>query len=588
MNHPFFLASRGSAGNLRDAMRLYLKQLATLTYAGGLMARLLSLSSRHPTSAGQYGELQVLRTLELGLSDAYSLFQAVEFQRLGSEGEQHGELDIVLVNQAGNVLLIEVKCGTVDARADGIFKTYRGATRNVVGQVSLQYGAMRARLADARLPVHVSHLLVLPNAKAETTTAQWPRERIVDSTQIETLVGHVGEILGPGVPDLETQQRVLEFFANRLRLEPDVSALAGRLETIHTQLSAGLATWVPRIASPSGVIRVVATAGSGKTQLALRLLRQASMRPQRAAYFCFNRALAEHMGRIAPVRATVQTWHEFALGIARNAGLAVDLDRPGSFELLSSHCITALEGRPADLDLIVLDEMQDLQADWVQALLSRLRPEGQAVLLEDPSQRLYIDRDEFDVFGAVTVSSMENFRSPRALVQLINALRLTTSEVEAMSVHEGVLPDPIVYRSADEIASCTAQGVRRCLERGFAIRDIAVISMRGRERSELLNLAQLDEWPLRRFTGNFDAGGAAIWEPGNLLIDSVRRFKGQAAQALVLTECDLSGWDSMTRNLLFVGLTRARMHLEWVISQATERLLQATFATPSPVEPEAA
>lgn len=145
------------------------------------MARLLSLPSKPPTSAGQYGELQVLRALELGLSDAYSMFHGVEFQRLGSDGEQHGELDIVLVNQAGNILLIEVKCGAVDARADGIFKTYRGVTRNVVGQVSLQYGAMRARLADAGLPVQVSHLLVLPDAKVVATTAQWPRERIVDS-----------------------------------------------------------------------------------------------------------------------------------------------------------------------------------------------------------------------------------------------------------------------------------------------------------------------------------------------------------------------------------------------------------------------
>ena len=544
------------------------------------MAKLFTSPPLRLTSAGLMGELQVLQALEQGLSDAYCLFHGVEFQHLATQGEQHGELDIVVVNQAGNVLLIEVKCGAVDSGANGIFKTYRGTVRNVVSQVRHQYGAMRSRLSDAGLPVEVSHLLVLPDAKVSTTTAQWPRERIVDSTQIDGLVSRVSEILNPGVSDDDTQHRVIDFFANRFHLEPDVSALAGRLATAHTQLSAGLAIWVPRITAPSGVIRVMATAGSGKTQLALRLLRQADADRQRAAYLCFNRTLADHIGRIAPVRTTAQTWHEYALSVARTEGVVVDLEQPDAFNQISFACIAALAGRRADLDLLVLDEMQDLQPDWVAALLSRLRPEGLAVLLEDPSQRLYTDREEFDISDAVTVTSMENFRSPRVLVQLINALRLTNSEVEAMSEYKGAAPDPIVYRNSSEIAPCTALGVRRCLERGFAIDDIAVVSMRGRERSELLNLSQLDQWSLRRFTGAYDSGGGAIWNSGELLIDSVRRFKGQAAPAVVLTECDLTGWDPMTRHLLFVGLTRARIHLEWVISTATEGLVQAAFATP--------
>jgi superfamily I DNA and RNA helicase len=61
---------------------------------------------------------------------------------------------------------------------------------------------------------------------------------------------------------------------------------------------------------------------------------------------------------------------------------------------------------------------------------------------------------------------------------------------------------------------------------------------------------------------------------GSLLIDSVRRFKGQAAPAVVLTECDIAQLDDMNRRLLFVGLTRAPLHLEWVMSVDTERMLE--------------
>jgi superfamily I DNA and RNA helicase len=143
-----------------------------------------------------------------------------------------------------------------------------------------------------------------------------------------------------------------------------------------------------------------------------------------------------------------------------------------------------------------------------------------------------------------------------------------------MSPFDGEIPEPIIYGSAEEIAPCTVHAVERCLQRGFALADIAVVSMRGRERSALQCLDKLGPWSLNRFTGKFDEGSAPIWKEGQLLIESVRRFKGQAAAAVVLTECDVAEFDLLNRRLLFVGLTRARVHLEWVISSDTARLLQ--------------
>ena len=65
---------------------------------------------------------------------------------------------------------------------------------------------------------------------------------------------------------------------------------------------------------------------------------------------------------------------------------------------------------------------------------------------------------------------------------------------------------------------------------------------------------------------------------GELLIDSVRRFKGQSAAAVVLTECDLQVLDQMGRRFLFVGLTRARLHLEWVVSPRMSRAIEVALS----------
>jgi hypothetical protein len=101
--------------------------------------------------------------------------------------------------------------------------------------------------------------------------------------------------------------------------------------------------------------------------------------------------------------------------------------------------------------------------------------------------------------------------------------------------------------------------------------------MRGRERSQLQSLDTLGSWSVRRFTGAFDEAGTPQWTTGQLLVESVRRFKGQAAAAVVLTECDFSELDEINRKLLFVGLTRARLHLEWVISAQVDGVLVQQF-----------
>jgi hypothetical protein len=260
--------------------------------------------------------------------------------------------------------------------------------------------------------------------------------------------------------------------------------------------------------------------------------------------------------------------------VLRTAGLPVDFKQPNAFADIEARSILQLESLAPDLDVLVIDEMQDLKPHWVQALLGRLRENGTVFLLEDPDQQLYPDREEFDLLQGITITSHENFRSPRTLVKLINGLSLTSADIDAKGPHEGELPDPILYDSPDGLRACTVQGVQRCMDRGFGLADIAVISMRGREKSVLQKLDQLGGWTVRRFTGAFDEGGNPEWTRGELLVESVRRFKGQAAPAVVFTECDFDEMTAINQRLLFVGITRARVHLEWVISTSASVAIQ--------------
>jgi len=66
--------------------------------------------------------------------------------------------------------------------------------------------------------------------------------------------------------------------------------------------------------------------------------------------------------------------------------------------------------------------------------------------------------------------------------------------------------------------------------------------------------------------GQYDLFGNPVFRDGELLVESVYRFKGQSAPAVILTEVDFETFDDKSYRKLFVGMTRARMKLVLVIS----------------------
>jgi superfamily I DNA and RNA helicase len=72
----------------------------------------------------------------------------------------------------------------------------------------------------------------------------------------------------------------------------------------------------------------------------------------------------------------------------------------------------------------------------------------------------------------------------------------------------------------------------------------------------------------------FDAEGNAQWSGGSLLVDSVLRFKGQAADAVVVTEVDFAELGPRERRRLFVALTRARLQVALVTSDRAGQVLR--------------
>ncbi len=323
---------------------------------------------------------------------------------------------------------------------------------------------------------------------------------------------------------------------------------------------------------------MVGTAGSGKTQLALAEYRAAIDAGQRPLYVCYNRPLADHVQQLVPPGGRVGTFHMLCDSFARETGMAPDYSAPGAFAEIEKVFDSASLPESWMHDVLIIDEGQDFAESWRDAMLRLLHPEGRALWLEDPMQNLY-GRAPVPLPGWVTLHSQANYRSPRQIVDLLAGIIPDSERIQPASPFIGPDVERLVYPSGDAVAmaEATKQAITRCLAANFARSDIALLSFQGRAHSALLQADRLGQHTLRSFTGDYDLLGVPIYRDGQLLAESVYRFKGQSAPAVIFTEVDFEALDDRTVRKLFVGMTRARMKLVLVLSERAAALLEGSF-----------
>ena len=540
-----------------------------------------SLEGLYAQRLGEQREFDVLRQLEAKLPADITVFHGVAWSSVHNGVQWFGEFDAIVLAPNGSLVVLEIKAGAVEFTDDGARKRYGDHVKDVSRQTRIQHAALRQRLRANDLHVHMAHLLVLPDQAVPAGTIGYPRERIVDAGDMPHLADRILAAVPATAPHAPTVERLFLFLDDVFDLCTDPGARIHWVRHAVTRLSEGLATWVPRITHPGGVFRIEATAGSGKTQLALRLLEQATTQGERAQYVCYNRALADQMRRMGPPTAAYATFHELAVNDLKNQ--EKDIDFTDGTLFARAAVLYGQSPHARAWDLLLIDEAQDFDAAWVEGLRGRLALGGRIYLLGDHDQQMR-STARIDWQDAVTLRCKDNFRSPRHIVQCINALGLASAPIVPRAPLDGAWPGFHVWPEDDANGiRATEHIVGQILAEGVTPDHIVLLSAKGRQSSALLSCATLAGLTLKRFTGDFDAMGQALWTEGPLLVDTIARFKGQAAPVVVLSELDFAELDDHVRRLLFTGMTRAQWRLECVMSAQAERaLMEALVDDDSP------
>ncbi|MCP5267479.1 MAG: ATP-binding domain-containing protein [Zoogloeaceae bacterium] len=532
------------------------------------------------TTGAAQRETETLTLLAAALPDDYTVYHAVHWTNLERGYSVFGEIDFIVMNRAGNLLVIEQKSGFLDETPEGLVKRYPGRSKSVVAQLARNVDALHSKLnARTNAPlVRLDYLFYCPDYQVKQPhTAGLVAERIVDSTRRDKLPAIIQRILPPG-EDSPEATKAHRFLCDIIQLETDVGALIGRARAMVSRISGGLAHWARQLEFSPFRLRVTGTAGSGKSQLALAEFRAALEAGGRPLYLCYNRPLADHFRAIVPDGGLVCTFHAFCQQRLRAAGEAPDFSQPDAFDRLVDNAQKLPVDPEYTFDTLIVDEGQDFLEDWRDFIFRHAAPDARLLWLEDPLQNLY-DRQPVPLPGWVGMHSFANYRSPRSVVRMLQKILPQEMPIEAASPLDASEVEILTYSDDASLLQALKEGIRLSYSAGFRKEDVAVVTYSGRNNSRLLTHDRIGPHTMRRFTGRYDLLGSPVFSEGDVLIESVYRFKGQSAPAVIFAEVDFETMDDQAIRKFFVGATRAMMKLTLVISErAAEALLERESA----------
>lgn len=564
----------------------------TTSPSSTVKAKVFPSDWKHIPSEGLWGrEADALQILANGLGEGYTVYHGIHWTRLEQGLTVLGRIQFLVWTPSGMLVLIAMKTGVVRVENGRLYKSQQVD----ILEDLLEQGCGLARqfFAQHQKTLRFEPLLYFPDFKVRVLDGvALQARRVVDATANPGLCDIIREIdqaaaqLGAtGTSGIDAKE-MHRFLSNSLDLVPEVGALSEASEQWLTRLTQGLEDWVGRLKFEPFRLRVQGTAGSGKSQLALREMIQNHKAKARTLYVCYNRPLAAHMAGEARglelLGAAVFNFHALCDRVLRDAGQHVDFSQAGAFDSLVSRTQALPIDRRWIFDSIVIDEGQDFEPEWLEVLQRFAHPKTRWIWLEDPAQNLY-GKAPVPLAAWVTLQVPLNFRNPQRIVEALQSYQTAFGllddaqfKVQAMCPLEGFPVEYVGYSSTQGPLDATAKAITSCLKQGFSRNQIALLTLRGHEKSRVLKEKQLGPHALRHFTGQYDEQGNPVFTEGAVLAESVYRFKGQSAQAVVITEIEFDTFSDSDYRKLFVAMTRAKMLVVLVgESGVVERLKSA-------------
>ena len=529
-------------------------------------------------------ELVTLERLQRELGPEYTVFHSVHWTREESTHTVWGEADFVVVNRAGEILVIEQKNGPLEETATGLAKRYADGSSDPIFQVRRSIDNIKRKFNSLhrREPkLAADYLIYCPDHHVRSLNAVGlDSSRIVDASACGLLGRKIEEILGSGEDNLSRRERVEAFFRQSFEIHPDIHAHVRQGETRFVRLSSRLSDILTSIEMTPLRLRVRGSPGCGKTMIARRFFQEAVERSRKPLLVCFNRQLMERIRASVGKGGLVETWHGLCHRFLESIDEAPDFSRKDSYAEFWSRIQDQVMAAPIPaswmFDTVIIDEGQDFEPEWFDILKLFARDDADIVWLEDPHQAIRTN-DPVALEGFVTFNARFNYRSPESIARFIK--KALPFEFEQANDLPGLGVGVHAYEDDRHQARLVSRMVSELLARKFEPQDIVILSMRGIGNTCLGDRARVGNHTLKRFSGEYDLLGNQVFTPGQLHLESIYRYKGQQAPAIIAIDVESRSRDEeRMQRILYTAFSRATVRLDVLVKSGDpleKRLVEA-------------
>jgi len=522
---------------------------------------------------GNAHELETLAFLQKNLSNEYTVFHGVHWSREYQSWTHFGEIDFVILHKHGGVLFIEQKNGALDESKGALVKHYGESSKDVADQIHRSIDKVREKYQWTNGKKHrlvVDYLIYCPDYQIKMINAVGiSAERIVDATKRHQLAEVIHSLCTASNQDAMNYSQIENFFRQTFELVPDIHAHKEKLNKSFIRQSGSLVSVLANLEMKPFRLRIVATAGSGKSLLVHSFMEKEAHKGKRILFLCFNRLLAEKRQILWQGKnddnSLIKTFYGFCSEFLLSKGVTLDytkmFEQPEIFWPDVLEKVMAMDIEDSWLfDTLIIDEGQDFQEDWYEIAKLFLKENASILWLEDNEQKLIPTKDiKLDNF--VTYRSNINYRTPESIARYI--LNELPTQFEIGNPLPGLGVDEHEYHDEQEQLKKVANIVQNLTRLGFKQEDIYIVSCKGAKKSIFSQHTKIGNYKLSHFTGKYDELGQQIMTEGLLRFDSIYRFKGLESPAIILVDIDFDKeLTTQQQHLLFCGMTRATVKLD--------------------------
>ena len=526
------------------------------------------------------GEMETLKLLKSKLPSCLHVFHGMHWSREGKNYTAFGEIDFVVVDSDGHVLIIEQKNGGLDEVGGDLVKRYGNTNKSVSDQIHRMRNNILEKFKQQNLgqQLTLDYLFYCPDYRvANISGTAIDEKRIVDASNRDKLPDTIQGLLSTTATKTREAEQVLSFFYNEYDLVPDVSTYKAQQRQAFVRLSSDMMRFIERLTMNPYRLHVEGIAGSGKSLLAMRMYKQWLEESKNVLLTCYNNALQQNFRTLLPEPQNIMTFHKLCTDALLEHGVEVDFNKSnenGFWRDLLEQVIAIDISEDEKYDALIVDEGQDFGPDWFELLHLFLKDGASILWLDDPTQQIY-EKEPAPLDGFVHFKADINYRTPYSIADYVRKKLGVQFEsrnaLPGLGVHLESIDDK------GELAAKVAHRIKDLRRLGFEDEDIVILSCVGMSKASFANEADVSGIALRHFTGEYSDAGEPLFTEGRVLTESVYRFKGQQAPAVILIDLKMDAkLSEFDKRLLLVAMTRATVRLEIIINDndALEKILK--------------